>query len=206
MHKKLIIIGASGHGKVVADIAEQLHKYEEIVFLDDNDSLDKCMGYPVVGKSDRIEEYLNVVDFFVAIGNAKIRKKVMKQLQERNASIVTLIHPAAVIGCRVTIGEGTVVMAGAVINPDTQIGNGCIINTCVSVDHDCQIGDYVHVAVGAHVCGSVNIGERTWVGAGTIVKNNVKICAECMIGAGTVVVKDIDEVGVYIGTPARRMK
>ena len=206
MHKKLIIIGASGHGKVVADIAEQLHKYEEIVFLDDNDSLDKCMGYPVVGKSDRIEEYLNVVDFFVAIGNAKIRKKVMKQLQERNASIVTLIHPAAVIGSHVTIGEGTVVMAGAVINPDTQIGTGCIINTCASVDHDCQIGDYVHVAVGAHVCGSVNIGESTWIGAGATVKNNVNICDECMIGVGTVVVKDIDEAETYVGVPAEKVK
>ena len=204
MHKKLIIIGASGHGKVVADIAGQLHKYEEIVFLDDNDSLDKCMGYPVVGKSDRMKEYLNVADFFVAIGNAKIRKKVMEQLQERNASIATLIHPAAIIGSHVTIGEGTVVMAGAVINPDTQVGEGCIINTCASVDHDCQIGDYVHVAVGAHVCGTVNVGESTWIGAGATVKNNVNICSDCMIGAGAVVVKDIDETGTYIGVPARR--
>lgn len=205
MHKKLIIIGASGHGKVVVDIAEQLHKYEEIVFLDDNDSLDKCMGYPVVGKSDRMEEYLNVADFFVAIGNAKIRKKVMKQLQERNASIVTLIHPATVIGSHVTIGEGTVVMAGAVINPDTQIGNGCIINTCASVDHDCQIGDYVHVAVGAHVCGTVIIGESTWIGAGATIKNNVNVCSDCMIGAGAVVVKNIEQRGTYVGIPACRI-
>lgn len=206
MHKKLIIIGASGHGKVVADIAEQLHKYEEIVFLDDNDSLDKCMGYSVVGKSDRMEEYLSTADFFVAIGNAKTRKKVIKQLQERDASIATLIHPAAVIGSQVTIGEGTVVMAGSVINPDTRIGNGCIINTCASVDHDCQIDDYVHVAVGTHVCGTVNIGESTWIGAGATVKNNVNICSECMIGAGATVVKDIEDSGTYVGVPVERIK
>lgn len=203
MHKKLIIIGASGHGKVVADIAEKLHRYKEIAFLDDNDSLDECMGYQIVGKSDRVQEYLNFADFFVAIGNAKIRKKIMQQLQDIKASIPTLIHPAAVIGSRVTIGEGTVVMAGAVINSDTQIGSGCIINTCASVDHDCRIGDYVHVAVGAHVCGTVNVEECTWIGAGAIVKNNVDICSDCMIGAGATVTTTIDKRGVYIGTPAK---
>ena len=204
MHKKLIIIGASGHGKVVADIAERLHRYEKIVFLDDDDGLDQCMGYQIIGKSDRVKEYLDVADFFVAIGNAKIRKKIMEQLQEQNASIATLIHPVAIIGSHVTIGKGTVVMAGAVINSDTQIGNGCIINTCASVDHDCQIGDYVHVAVGAHVCGTVEVGENTWIGAGATIRNNVSICADCIIGAGAVVIKDITEKGTYVGVPARR--
>lgn len=205
MNKKLVIIGASGHGKVVADIAEHLHKYEEIFFLDDNDSLTECMGYPIIGKSDRIKGYVNDADFFVAIGDAKIRKKVMHQLQEINASIPALIHPAAVIGSHVTIGKGTAVMAGAVINPESVIGKGCIINTCASVDHDCQIDDYVHVAVGAHVCGTVNVGESTWIGAGAIVKNNVNVCGKCMIGAGAIVVKDIEKIGAYVGVPARRM-
>lgn len=203
MHKKLIIMGASGHGKVVADIAEKLHRYEEIVFLDDNAALKECMGYPVVGKSDEIEKYQNDADFFVAIGNAEIRKKVMGHLKERNVSIPTLIHPAAVVGSHVTIGEGTVVMAGAVINSDTVIGTGCIINTCASVDHDCRVGDYVHVAVGARLCGTVDVEECTWIGAGAIIKNNVRICGNCMLGAGATVIKNIERAGVYIGTPAK---
>lgn len=202
MHKKLIIIGASGHGKVVADIAEKLHRYEEIVFLDDNTDLKECMGYPVVGKSDEIEKYRNDADFLVAIGNAENRKNVMEHLKERNVSIPTLIHPAAVVGSHVTIGEGTVVMAGAVINPDTVIGTGCIINTCASVDHDCRVGDYVHVAVGAHLCGTVEVGQSTWIGAGATVRNNVNICSDCIIGAGAIAIKDIDRVGTYIGVPA----
>lgn len=206
MHKKLITIGASGHGKVVADIAEKLHRYEEIAFLDDNAALKECMGYPVVGKSDEIEKYQNDADFFVAIGNAEIRKKVMEHLKERNVSIPTLIHPAAVVGRHVTIGEGTVVMAGAVINSDTVIGTGCIINTCASMDHDCRVGDYVHVAVGAHLCGTVEVGQSTWIGAGSIVSNNVTIYGECMIGAGAVVIKDIKEVGTYVGSPAKKIK
>ena len=203
MHKKLIIIGASGHGKVVADIAEKLHRYEEIAFLDDNTSLRECMGYPVVGKSDEIEKYRNKADFFVAIGNSEIRKNVMQHLKEMHVSIPTLIHPAAVVGSHVTIGEGTVVMAGAVINPDTVIGTGSIINTCASVDHDCRVGDYVHVAVGAHLCGNVEIRQGTWIGAGVTIKNNVRICDNCMIGVGAAVVKDISKTGTYIGVPAK---
>ena len=206
MNKKLIIIGASGHGKVVADIALKLQKYEEISFLDDNENAKECMGFPVVGKSSDAEQYIDNADFIVAIGNAKIRKKVTEQLVKLGANITTLIHPAASIGSEVTIGEGTVVMAGAVVNPDTTIGRGCIINTCASVDHDCKLEDYVHVSVGAHVCGTVEIGERTWVGAGVTVKNNVKICGDCMMGAGTVVVKDIEEAGTYVRVPARRIE
>ena len=205
MHNKLIIIGASGQGKVVADIALKLNKYEEIVFLDDNENAQECMGIPVIGKSSDMEQYVDEADFFVAIGNAKIRKKLTEQLEVLGATIPVLIHPNAVIGEWVTVGKGTVIMAGAVVNPNSKIGQGCIINTCASVDHDCEIEDYVHVSVGAHACGTVEIGKCTWIGAGATVKNNVKICNGCMIGAGTVVVKDIEEVGTYVGVPAKKI-
>lgn len=204
MKKKLVIIGASGEGKVCSDIALKLQKYDEILFLDDDVNIKKCMSFPVVGISQDAEQYINEADFFVAIGNGKMRKKVVEQLLDLKATITTLIHPMAVIGSCVTIGSGTVVMAGAVVNPDSKIGQGCIINTCASVDHDCKLEDYVHVSVGAHVCGTVEIGECTWIGAGATVKNNVNICGDCMIGAGTVVVKDIEEAGTYVGVPARR--
>ena len=204
MHSKLVIIGASGHGKVCADIALKLQKYDEILFLDDDENIKECMGFPVVGKSADAEQYINEADFFVAIGNGKIRKKVTEQLLDIKATITTLIHPKAVIGSCVTIGSGTVVMAGTVVNPDSEIGQGCIVNTCASVDHDCKLEDYVHVSVGAHVCGTVEIGECTWIGAGATVKNNLKICNDCTIGAGAAVVKDIEEAGTYIGVPVRR--
>lgn len=203
MHKKLVIIGASGHGKVVADIALKLRKYEEIVFLDDNEEVKKCMNFPVVGKSSDAKQYIGKADFFVAIGNGKIRRKLTEQLQQIQANIVTLIHPMAVIGENVVIGKGTAVMAGAVVNPDSKIGQGCIINTCSSVDHDCNIGDYVHVSVGAHVCGTVEIGEDIWIGAGATISNNLVLCSECIIGAGAVVVKDVEKAGTYVGIPAR---
>lgn len=199
--KKLIIIGASGHGKVLADIAAK-NGYSEIVFLDDNEDIHKCGDYPVIGKSSEVGKIVG--DVIVGIGNSTIRKRIQEIIPE--SRMVTLVHPNAIIANDVVIGAGTVVMAGVVINPGTKIGKGCIINTCSSVDHDCEVGDYSHISVGSHLCGSINIGKQTWIGAGATVKNNISIASGCMIGAGAVVVKKIDEKGTYVGVPARRIK
>ena len=198
--RKLAIIGASGHGKVVADIARK-NGYKEIVFLDDDDSIHECGGYPVIGKSS--EAGTIDADVIIGIGNAGVRKQIQEPIPDEK--LVTLIHPDAVIAEDVVIGKGTVVMAGAVINPGVRIGKGCIINTCSSVDHDCVVGDYVHIAVGSHLCGTVSVGDGTWIGAGATVSNNVSICSDCMIGAGAVVVNDIQKSGTYVGVPARRI-
>ena len=197
--KKLFIVGASGHGRVVADIARHIG-YMDIVFLDDDITLKKCGRYPVVGKPDTYSSEDG--DLFVAIGNATIRKRIMDKL----GTCISLIHSNAVIAEEVKIGEGTVIMAGAVINPGTKIGRGCIINTCSSVDHDCNISDFVHVSVGAHICGTVNIGENSWVGAGTTIRNNIQICHNTMIGAGAVVIQNIEQPGTYVGIPAKKIK
>lgn len=198
--KKLAIIGASGHGKVVADIAEK-NGYTEIVFLDDNENVLECGHYPVVGKSADTTDL--DADIIIGIGNTGIRKRIQESIPEEKLS--TLIHPDAVVAEDVVIGVGTVVMAGAVINPGARIGKGCIVNTCSSVDHDCEVGNYVHVAVGSHLCGAVTVGDETWIGAGATVSNNISICPDCMIGAGAVVVNDVQESGTYVGVPARRI-
>ena len=197
--KKLIIIGASGHGRVVADIAKNVG-YDDIAFLDDNTELKFCGAYPVIGTRCGVTNFPDA-DFIVAIGNAKIRQRLQEQLEDV-VHITTLIHPDAVIADDVNIALGTVVMAGAVINPGTTIGKGCIINTCSSVDHDCEIGDFAHISVGTHIAGTVAVGKRTWIGIGASVTNNVNICGDCIIGAGAVVIKDISQPGTYIGLPA----
>ncbi len=193
---KLTIIGASGHGKVVADVA-RLNGYDAIEFLDDDPNKAICGAYPVVGNTDRAVDG----DIFVAIGNADIRERFSK-----NKRLIKLIHPNVVIADGVEIGEGTVVMAGVVINAGAKIGRGCIINTSSSIDHDCVVGDFVHISVGVHLCGTIKVGEKTWIGAGSTVINNVNICGNCTIGAGAVVIKDIDEIGTYIGVPAKMIK
>ena len=197
--KKLIIIGASGHGKVIADIAVRAG-YEDIVFLDDDQNVKECAGFPVIGKTGEAKEMNG--DKIVAIGNPKIRERI----QEEVSAVITLMHPDAVISRTVKIRQGSVIMAGTVINTDVFIGKGCINNTGASVDHDCVLRDYVHVSVGSHLSGTVHVGERTWIGAGATVSNNVNICGDCMIGAGTVVIKDIDKPGTYVGVPAREKK
>ncbi len=198
--RKLAIVGASGHGKVVADIARK-NGYNEIIFLDDDENIHECGGYPVVGKSSEVRKM--EIDVIVGIGNANVRKRIQESIPDEK--LATLIHPHAVVAEDVVIGAGTVVMAGAVINSGARIGRGCIINTCSSVDHDCEVGDYVHIAVGSHLCGNVYVGEETWIGAGATVSNNVSICPDCMIGAGAVVIKDIKETGTYVGVPVKSL-
>lgn len=204
--KRLVIIGASGHGKVIADIA-LLVGYDQVDFLDDNPSIKAVGEYSVLGASSMAAELAaNGCDFVVGIGNAKIREKIQRAIEAAGCNMVTLIHPSAVVAYDVHIGRGTVVMANAVINPSTVIGDGCIINTCASVDHDNSIGNFSHISVGAHTAGTVFIGECCWIGIGAVVSNNLSICSDCMIGAGSVVVNDIVEAGAYIGVPAKKVK
>lgn len=198
---RLIIIGASGHGKVVADIAV-LNGYEDIVFLDNDRGIKECAGFPVFGPDSMAAELEG--DIFVAVGNADIRKRLMERDCGRHFPI--LIHPSAVVASSAIIGEGSVIMAGAVINPGALIGKGVIVNTSSSIDHDCVVEDYVHIAVGAHLSGTVTVGCGTWIGAGATISNNVNICGGCMIGAGAIVIKDINEQGTYIGVPAKEIK
>ena len=200
---KLTIIGASGHGKVAANIAE-LCGYHEIEFLDDDAARSVCGKYPVVGDSSLALTRPN--DVFVAIGNAAARKKLLSALFAAGRSVPTLVHPSAVVADSVILGRGTAVMAGAVLNPDVTLGDGVIINTGATVDHDSRIADYVHVAVGSHLCGGVTAGACTWFGAGSTVIQGVTVCRDCMIGAGAVVIRDIREPGTYVGVPAQRMK
>ena len=202
MKRRLMLIGASGHGRVIADIA-RCSGYDEIAFLDDNTAIRVCGNYPVLGDSREIDSFADW-EFLVSIGNGQVRKNIQERLEEKGYSIATLIHPESVIGEDVAIGRGAVVMAGSVINPGAEIGRGAIINTCSSVDHDCKIGDFSHVSVGAHLAGTVTLGDGVWVGAGAVVSNNMDIAAWTMIGAGAVVVKNITESGTYVGVPARR--
>ena len=200
MKEKVIIIGASGHGKVVADVVIQAGD-RVIGFLDDNTDIGNTfVGFPILGTVDKFTDYLNS-KFIVAIGNAKTRESIVEKLQ--GVSWYTAIHPKAVISnIDTTIGEGTVVMANAVINVGAVVGKHCIINTGAIVEHDDKLEDFVHISVGAKLAGTVHIGKGSWIGIGATVRNNVSICQKCMIGAGAVVVKDIVSEGIYVGVPA----
>ena len=205
MKNKLLIIGASGHGKVVADIAIKMNKWQSIAFLDDDKSIKSSMGLNVIGTSDDVFMHIDEYDIFVGIGNNATRQKIHEILETFGASIPVLIHPNAVIGSYVDIGIGTAVMAGVIVNCCTKIGKGCIINTGSTIDHDNDIEDFVHISPGAHLAGTVKVGQGSWLGIGSVVSNNINITNGCKVGAGSVVVKDISKPGIYVGTPARKL-
>lgn len=203
--KAVIIIGASGHGKVIADIIKK-SKDEIIGFLDDDPDIGKeFMGFPVLGAILNYKKYIDKAEFIIAIGNAYVRKRISERLIE--VKWYTAIHPTAVISeFDVTIGEGTVIMANAVINAGAKIGKHCIVNSSSVVEHDNFIENYSHISVGAKLAGTVFVGELSWIGIGACVCNDVKICQNCMVGAGAVVINDIEESGTYVGVPVKKKK
>lgn len=201
MYNRLVIVGAGGHGKVIADIALK-NGYKDICFVDDN-TIGECMGFPIIGKCCDLE-WLSVgkTEFVIAVGDNETRKRIA---ESHDVNWVTLIHPSAQIGANVSIEHGTVIMAGAVVNACASIGWHCIINTCAVVEHDNALDDYVHISPSASLGGTVHIGECTHIGIGATVINNINICSNCRIGAGAVVVKDITEKSTYIGVPASKL-
>lgn len=204
MSEKVIVIGASGHGKVVADIVRRSGD-TLLGFLDDNGALPpEIAGIPVLGKVADYARYPEA-SFVVGIGNSGVREKIARQLD--GVRWYTAIHPSAVVSALETqIGVGSVIMANAVINPSAHIGAHCIINTSAVVEHDNHIGNFAHISVGAKLGGTVSVGAHTWIGIGTTVSNNVSICDHCTIGAGAVVIRDIKESGTYVGVPAKKIK
>ncbi len=197
---RLVIIGAGGHGKVIADAALKIG-YTNICYVDDCARGD-VLGFPIVGTSNDIE-CLNdgQTDFVIGVGNNAVRKTIAESY---NVNWVSIVHPSAQIAFRAEIGRGTVVMANAVVNACATVGEHCIVNTGAIVEHDNTVENYTHISPNAALGGTVHIGSLTHVGIGATVKNNVDICSDCIIGAGAVVVKSITERGTYVGVPARK--
>lgn len=191
---KVYLYGASGHAKVVMDIAQK-SCYEVPYLIDDNPDMNELAGLPVVHLAEGLSPII------VTIGDCQIRRKIVEKLGDRE--YLTLIHPSAIKADSVKFGYGTVVMAGAILNPYVSVGNHCIINTGASIDHDCIIHDFVHIAPHSTLCGEVEIGEGTWVGAGTIIKQGVHVGKDCFIGAGSVVLKNIPDGCLCYGNPSK---
>ncbi len=204
--KKLAILGASGHGKVVADTAECCG-WQSIAFFDD--AWPGCQhngAWPVLGDTAALLRSLEQFDgVIVAIGNNGIRYSKQLELQAAGARLCSLIHPAATVSRYATLESGSVVFAGAVVNADARIGPGTIINTGSSIDHDCVIGAAVHVSPGARLAGGVVLGNLSWIGIGASVRQLVQIGEGVMVGAGAVVVADIADNLTVVGVPARVM-
>ena len=201
--KKLAILGASGHGKVIADTA-RLIGWDQIIFYDDAWPKQASNAYwPVVGNTVDLLSSLDSFDgVIVGIGDCKIRWRLYQQLHMANAPLVTIVHPNASVSQNAKIGAGSVVFGGAVINIDATVGEACIVNTGAMVDHDCIISHATHIAPGVHLSGNVMISSFSWIGIGAILKQGIRIGSGVLVGAGAVVVKDVADGLTIIGNPA----
>lgn len=202
--KRLAILGASGHGKVVADTAE-LSGWDEVVFFDD--AWPQCTSnsvWPVRGNTADLVAAVNEFSgVAVAIGNNAIRLQKLALLRELGVALPAIIHPQAIISRYASLGEGSVVCAGVVVNADACIGVGVILNTGCSIDHDCVLADAVHISPGARLAGGAKVGECAWVGIGAVVRQLVTVGAYSTVGAGAAVIRDVAEHTTVVGVPAQ---
>lgn len=197
MNKKLAIIGAGGHGKVVGEIA-LLNQYKIIDFFDDRVNEIKEFPFKIIGNLDQLKNDLkNYDDFFVAIGDNKTRQNQILWLKKEKKNIISLIHPKSTISQFSSIEAGACVMANAVINPGTIIKQGVIINTSSSIDHDCLIEDFAHISPNCSLSGNVNIGKYTHLGTGSSVHPGVEIGENVKIGIGSKIYKDIEDSIIF---------
>jgi sugar O-acyltransferase (sialic acid O-acetyltransferase NeuD family) len=194
----MFVYGASGHGKVVCEIAQSLGLHVE-VFVDENHDLQVVCNIPVVAE---IPNNLNMG--LLGIGNNQIRKNLAIKYSTKEYAI--LLHPKANIAPSAYLRSGTVVMAGATINSSVQIGAHVIVNTNASVDHDCILEDFVHVSPNVALSGGVSVGEGTHIGIGACVIPGIKIGRWAIIGAGAVIIKDVPDGVIVVGNPGRIIK
>lgn len=203
----IAILGAGGHGRVIADCAEA-NGWTDIHFFDDNiDVSANQTPWSVFGTGkDLLQQLSGFEAVAVGIGSNAPRLDWMRRVLARGGRLATLIHPRATVSPHSQIGSGSVVFAGAVVNIGARIGQGVIINTGATIDHDCVLEDGVHVSPGAHLAGGVSVGKESWIGVGAVVREYVRIGERALVGAGAVIVKPIQDGLQVVGNPARPLE
>ena len=206
---RILLMGASGHARVIIDMIERTAEHEVVGLIAESSPNEPSVcGYPIVGDLRdlrRLACELRVDRVIAAIGDNWSRGEVVRRAYEcvTDIQFVTVGHPSTQIARNVEIGAGTVLMAASVVNTGARLGKHCVVNTKASVDHDCIVGDFVSIAPGATLGGNVRIGEFSAVSLGANVIHGVTVGAHAVIGAGSVVVRDVPDCAIAYGVPAR---
>lgn len=204
----LLIFGAGGHGKVVAEAAAACDIWSDIVFADDLfPGLKQVNEIPVVADiTDAKALQSSFTDAIVAVGDNKLRLSLTQELNKCGFNLPVIKHPSAIVAESASIGEGSVLMANSVVQSCAQLGQAVILNTSSSIDHDCEIGNGVHLSPGTHLGGDVRISDFAFLGVGVSVIRGVSIGSNSIIGSGSVVIENIDSDVIAAGVPARKIK
>ncbi len=209
---KLIIVGASGHSKVIIDVFEKMKNHEILGLFDDFVAKDsEMLGYRVLGKINEITPFLSVqveVKVFIAIGDNWTRSLIKKKLiaDHPNIQWAQAIHPFSQIGKGTILGNGVAVLAGAVINSDSKLGDFSIMGSNSNLDHESQLGNFASIAPGCTTGGNVRVGSYSAIGLGTNITHGRSIGSHTVIGAGSTVLQDIGDSIVAYGTPAKKIR
>jgi sugar O-acyltransferase (sialic acid O-acetyltransferase NeuD family) len=207
MGLRLLIVGAGGHGAVVAETAAATGSWKAIEFIDDKLAGTEVVGFAVLPAGGDLGDHLNdATELVVAVGNNARRLELLKTAAKSGASLAKVIHPSAQISGSAVVDAGCVVFAGVVVNARAKVGVGTILNSAATVDHDCVLGDGVHVSPGANLAGGVTVGECSWIGIGSAVREGVTIGDDVMVAAGAAVVSDIPDRATVGGVPARILR
>jgi len=204
--KTICLIGYSGHSYVVYDCfftqGQIVSAYTEREEKNLNPFSLKYLGDE--GKTETMES-LKAYDYFVAIGDNLLRRKITESLIKHNGNPIMALHKTAILSRSIQSGEGVMIGPRVIVNSFANIGNGVILNSGCIVEHESKIGDFSHIAPGAVLCGNVIIGENTLIGANAVVKPGIKIGSNVTVGAGAVVIKDIPDNSIFVGNPARKL-
>jgi sugar O-acyltransferase (sialic acid O-acetyltransferase NeuD family) len=205
--RRVFVYGASGHGKVVADILVSKGDTEFTGFVDDSAEVRNTtiLGFPVLGDGEWLRQQAldSRIAVVLGVGDNRIRQLLGERCSHWGIEILTVIHPSATVARTAVLGPGTVVMAGAIINPEAKVGAGVIVNSGAVVEHDVEVGDYAHVAPNASMGGASRLGGFSHLGLGAVVLQCIHIGARTIVGAGAVVVENLPDGVVAVGIPAR---
>lgn len=204
LNRKIVLVGYSGHGLVVADAAiEQgldLQYYSDKKIASKNPFNLKYLGFE---KDPQFSHWGQGFKFALAIGNNEIRRKTGEYILSKGEELVNIMHPRASISKGLNIGKGNFINNSAVVNTQVMIGNYCVLNTGAILDHECQLDDAVHVAPGAVLAGGVEVGKNSFIGANSVIKEGISIGENVIIGAGTVVIRDVADNTKIVGNPGK---
>lgn len=202
--KKLILIGAGGHAKSVADSIDKL-EYELCGFIDSHKK-GIHIGVPIFGTE--VEDIPNYekYSYFVSIGDVGYRKLWFDKIKEQGLNIINIIDSTAIISASVKMGIGNFIGKMAIINAGAEIGNDNVINTKALIEHECKVGDHNHLSTNSVINGNVIVGNSVFIGSSSVCNGQLKIGSNTVIGSGSVIIKDIPEKVTVVGVPARVIK